>query len=248
MRRLLLPILLVVVATGCRTTHDATDEELALAGSIAAGMFSSQDASADMGQGSVGMTSGLYGTFMALRKDDDAGGGPGGSAGLMIVNESREPWPDCVTELTDGVEYNSCDFSASGDGSSVAFMLDGFYEWTDNSADADLQYDLAVSTSGISVGWIFSWVMSLDWTDTTLNGSYSVDYDYGITTGGLPTIGGVEYSLTGTITDLTWDDTCAGVVSGTIDYTYSLKQTGEPPDNGHVTVVWSGCDSAEVTW
>ncbi len=247
MRRLLLPILLVVIATGCRTTHDATDEELALAGGIANGMFSSQDASGDMGQASASATSGLYGTFMALRKDDDSGG-PGGSAGLFIVNEGREAWPDCVTELEAGVEYDACDFSASGDGSSVAFTLDGFYEWTDNSADADLQYDLAVSSSGISVGWTFAWLMSMEWTDTTLNGSYSVDYDYGVTTGGLPTVGGVDYTLNGTIVDLTWDDACGGVISGTIDYTYSLKQTGEPPDDGHVTVVWTGCGSAEITW
>jgi len=248
MGRLIFLLFLVAASTGCRTTHDATEDELATLGVVSSGIFSSQDASGDQGEGSVAAMSGLYGSFIALRKDDDPGPGPVGGAGLRIVDEGRDPWPDCVVEVDDGVEYNGCEFGASGDDVSVAFFLDGYYHWTDNSAEADLQYDFGIASDSIAVDWTFLYQLDLAWTDTTLDGELHIDYDYGITTGSIPTPAGVTYSLDGTIEALTWDEACDGIVSGTLDWTYHYVTTGEPPENGHVTVVWTGCDTATITW
>ena len=245
-RALLVPLLLLVVATGCRTTHDATDEELASLGVVGDGLFSAQDAGADLGESSAAATSGIYATFIGLRKDADGGGG--GSAGLYIVNEGREPWPDCVTEVDNGVEYNECEFSASGNSASVEFFLDGYYYYSDSSAEADLTYDFGVAADDISVGWTSNWSTDRSWSDTVLDGEYHVDYAYGITTGNLPTIGGIEFTLDGTIEALTYDEACPGIVSGVLDWRYTYKETGEPPENGHVTIEWIGCDDATVTW
>jgi hypothetical protein len=249
MRRVFLFVLVLLATTGCRTTHDATDTEVAQLGIVGGGLFSAQDASGDLGEGSAATTSNLHANFITLRKNADNGGG-GGSTGLYIVDEGRAEWPECVTELDedDGVEYDECEFAASGDGTSIEFHLDGFYHYSEGAADSNLAFDFGIAASGISVGWDSLWVSDLTWSDTVLDGEYHLDYVYGITTGNLPTLGGVELTVDGTIEELTWDDACPGLVSGVLDWTYTYKESGDPPENGHVTVEYTGCGSAEVTW
>ncbi len=245
MNRALLLTLLLTTAVGYRTTHDATGDELAQIGGGGGGLFSAQDASGDLGQGSVASSSNLHTSFMALRKNADGGGG---STGLSIVDEGRDPWPDCVTELDDGVEYADCEFSASGDGAAVEFHLNGAYHYSEGAADADLDFDFGVAASGISIGWQSHWGSDFTWSDTVLDGVYDVDYAYGLTTGNLPTIGGIEFTLDGSIEELTYDEDCQGLVSGILDWQYTYKETGEPPENGHVTIEYIACDEATVTW
>jgi len=247
MNRVLLVTLLLVASTGCRTTHDATGDELAQLGVVGGGLFSAQGASADLGEGSAASTSSLHTSFVTLRKNADDGGG-GGSDGLYLVSEDRTEWPDCVTELDNGVEYDACEFNAAGNGAAVEFHLNGAYHYAEGAADADLDFDFGVAASGISIGWDSHWGSDLTWSDTVLDGDYDIEYAYGLTTGALPTIGGIEFTLAGRIDELTWDDDCGGLVSGFLDWTYTYKESGDPPENGHVTIEYTGCDSAEVTW
>ena len=245
-RALLLPLALWV-AVGCRTTHDATDAELAQIAIVNGGLFSAQDASGDLGEGSSAATSSLHTSFVALRKNADDGGG-GGSDSLYLVSEGREAWPDCVTELDNGVEYADCEFSAAGSGAAVEFHLNGAYHYDEGAADSDLDFDFGVAASGISVGWTSHWGSDLTWSDTVLDGVYDVDYAYGLTTGPLPTIGGAEFTLDGSIEELTYDEDCLGIVSGILDWRYTYKESGEPQENGHVTIEYTACGEATVTW
>ena len=165
-----------------------------------------------------------------------------------FLSEARESWPECVSTTENGVAYNDCEYGVSSDDASASFRLDGSYHWFDEAADADLTYDFSLESSDISLDWKFHWGMDLEWTETTLDGSFAVNYAYGVSLGGSPPLGGRTFQLNGTIESLTAAESCDdGPVSGSLDWTSSRQEGISPPDSNHVTIEWTACGQATIT-
>jgi len=253
---------LTVLSTGCRDTRDASEDELSSLQVVTDSFWGSQDAAADQGEASVGVLSGNYSLLMALSKaPDEAVDGTDGDGMAMalrppgnelqgghFVEDARQPWPECVTEIEGGVSYAECEYGFGGEDGSISFMLDGSYNWSDQAADADLTYDLSVGSSDLSWEWMFHWGMDFAWTDTTVDGTFDVDYSNGVSLGGMPSFGGAVFSLSGSVTDLTTDESCTlGPVAGIIDWTSRLREGLNRAEREHVTIEWVGCGEATIT-
>jgi len=253
---------LTTLGTGCRDTRDANGDELASLQVVTDSFWGSQDAATDQGEASVGVLSGNYSLLMALSEatveEVEGTDGDGMAMGLRppgsglqgghFVDDTRQPWPDCITEVEGGVSYAECEYGFSGEDGSISFMLDGAYNWSDQAADADLTYDLSVGSSDLSWEWMFHWGMDFAWTDTTVDGSFDVDYSYGVSLGGSPSLGGAVFSLSGSVTDLTADESCTlGPVAGVVDWTSALREGFNRLKREHVTIEWQGCGEATIT-
>lgn len=243
-------LLAVALLNGCRTTHDATDEELAHLSSVDAALFSPRTASGDMGQSSLGLFSGLQASFRGVSEDQNQGGLPlrqGPVDGARFVSAARDAWPECVVEDANGATYNDCELSASGEGASVSFGVTGSYSWAEGTSTADLTYDLSISASDVGFGTSFHWAHDFDWGETFVEGSFDLEWAYGIELGTLPSLTGASYSLNATVEGLTSDDVCDGPVSGVVDWHSTYREGTDPPENDHVTVEWLACGQVQVT-
>jgi len=268
--RLSLPLVLVLlsclVTSACRTTRDVESDELESLDTVSDSFWGADGADSDQGEMSVGQLSGNYLLLMALSQERQQNDGLLGESlfGMRstetpqalatwaesgrFLSTARDAWPDCVTQVDDGVDYDECEYGFAGDSGSISFMLDGSYLWGSNEAVADLSFDFALLSDEISIDWVFDWDMDIDWTDTTLDGQFDVNYGYGVALGGTPPLGARTFRLHGTIDQLTSDDACEdGPVAGVLDWTATRQDGMDPPENKHVTIEWSECGVATIT-
>lgn len=259
---LLAVLVITMLTTGCRDTRDASDAEITSLQMVTESLWSAQDADSDQGESSVGALSANYSVLLQLSKapaeDVEETDGDGMAIGLRpsnlglvgghFIDESRQPWPDCITEIDGGVSYGECEYAFGDEDGSIAFLLDGSYTWSDQAAAADLTFDFSVGSSDLSWEWMSYWGMDFTWTDTTADGTFDVDYSYGVSLGGLPPLGGAVFSLSGSVNGLTTDDSCdQGPVAGIIDWTAILRENLDRPEQLHVTIEWEGCGQATIT-
>jgi len=251
-------VLLVPVSNGCRSTRDASDAELVTMNLLSDSFWDSQNAQADQGEASVGTLSSNYTLLMALSTPASADLDTDGMAIAAAPNGSPTPgyfmdaargaWPECIQEVENGVSYAECEYSLTGEEGSISFLLDGGYHWYDQATDADLTFDLSVGSNDLSWEWMSHWGMDFEWTDTTLDGSFAVDYSYGASLGGSPPLGGAVFSLTGDVSELTIDESCdLGPVSGSIDWSSIHREGLSRPETEHVTIEWLECGTATIT-
>ncbi len=257
---LLLLAILSLAATGCRTTHEADADELQNLSSVDGTLDSGTTADADMGQFSLGSISAVYSPLRWLSNKDRANGSSLGAlthseaelallpAALFLDDGSRNEWPDCVTDLEDGVIYDDCVLGAGVGNVSVGFSTDGEYHWTDSTSTAELLIDFGADVGSLGVGTSFDWLHDIAWTDTTLDGTFELDYVAGVTLGGQPSATSVSMGLTGSIESLTTDEVCDGPVAGILDWRSRYREGTDPIETTHVTVEWTACGEALVTW
>ena len=75
--QLILPLAALIFAVGCRTTHEADEDEMAQINRMADALGSGDDAAGDSGEGSVGALFGSWGYFQSIGdKSNNSGGGP----------------------------------------------------------------------------------------------------------------------------------------------------------------------------
>lgn len=261
MRTTLLLVLLLAL-TGCRTTHEADADEHQRLDQVDGSVRSSSDGGMDFGEASVGLLSGVYAPLMYLSdKDREDADGSASSAILHTDDElallrqatfletgAREDFPECIVETENSVVYEDCGFGASASIASVGFSLDGSYEWTDNSSVADLAFDFGVDAVGLGVGTSFTWAHDLAWTDTKFDGSFDLDYTAGASLMGNGAATTVGFTLNATIEELEGSDDCDGPVAGLVDWSSRYREGMDPPETTRVTVEWTGCGEALVTW
>ena len=261
MRTTLLLALLCLAATGCRTTHEADSAELAQLSSVDSTFETSGDVSSDFGQLSVSSISAVYAPLQWLSdKDRDEGTSSYAilhsqeelnllpTAGFLLEDGTRDEWPECLTEGDNSVTYNDCVLGVGTANVMVGFAVDGSYAWTDNSSTSELFIDFGVEAVGLTVGSSFDWAHDFEWTDTKLDGSFNMDYVSGVLLGGAASATSASLGLSGTVDELVTDDTCDGPVSGVMDWRARYRAGLDPVEVTRVTVEWTGCEEALVTW
>ena len=261
MRTLMLFVLTAAFASsGCRTTHDADSEELSQLSTVDATLETGSDPSEDLGQFSLGSLSAVYAPLRWLSNKDRADGSSESAlthtsaqlellpAVQFIGDGSRDEWPECITELDNGVIYDNCVLGVSMPNVSVGFSADGEYQWGSNSSMSDVTFDFGAEIGGLGIGTSIAWIHDLAWTDTKLDGSFDLDYAAGITLGALATPTSVSLNVVGTIEELQSDDSCDGPVGGILDWRSRYREGLDPVQVTRVTVEWLGCDEATVTW
>lgn len=251
MRTLLLLALLSSTLLGCRTTREADEEEIAQVDSLSGGLRTTNSVGADQGQAAVGSIFSVYGTIQALseeEQDQPMGSMPMAMRDGAFTSRARAGFPECVTSSDHSFAYNQCEYAFSGD-VGVSFLLDGEIGCTDTSADGDLSYDLSVSAEDIGVEIGFDWGFGFQWSDTTLQGDFEMNWASGVSIGALPGLNGVTFEASGTIDPpLTWDASCtSGPVSGTFDWRSTYREGNEPPETEHVTIEYVACGQANIT-
>lgn len=255
MRPWILALALLAV-TGCRTTHEASEEELQDLGLVHDAVDGPRDASADLGQASLGLFAGLEGPLRALSEDEEQeqGGFPltrrelaDVLASARFASAPRDEWPDCVVEDGDTVTYNDCELSAFGGEVSLSFAVEGSYTQGDSASDSNLTYDLDLNAGGFGLGTSLQWAHDLAWTETKLDGGFNLDWALGVELGGLPTATGATFTVDATIEELTTDAACEGPVSGLIDWRSVVRAGTDPPETDRITVEWLACGEALIT-
>ncbi len=251
MRRFYLPVAVLLAAAGCRETRDADSSELSQIEGMSNGMRTTNSVATDMGQASFGNIFTYYAYIQSLSQEQESQ--PAGLGGLPIrsgafVSRARTAWPDCVTSTDSSYTYDQCEYAYAGSGS-VSFILDGSLNFAETSADGELSFDLAVAAEDISVEVGFDWIYDFAWSDTTLEGSFEMDYATGVAIGSMPSLGGSSFDATGTIDPpLTWDAACtSGPVSGVIDWRSTLHEGTNPPETEHVTLEYLACGQVTIT-
>jgi len=264
MRPLIPPVLLLALvalaATGCRTTHEADEGELQRLSEVDATLETGEDPSLDFGQLSLGSISAIQPALRYLSNKDRAEGtadsgilqSPEEQAALrqvsFLADGSRDEWPECLTELDSGVIYDDCVLGVDMPNISVGFTADGEYHWTDNSSESDLFMDFGAEIIGIGFGTSLNWVHNLEWTETKLDGDFDLEWATGVMLGGSPSATSVQFRLTGTVEELTWDDVCDSPTGGVLDWRARYREGTDPIEVTRVTVEWTGCEEALVTW
>ena len=252
----------LLASSACRTTHVATEEEMAEVQSVSSTVNQSTDASGDQGEASLGAMWATYPSLIALSDKEERGGfGPlpmTADGERLTVDEAvllgsflgreKAAWDACIAETDSGVEYSECEWGLSSTGGSVEFLVDGHYNWTDSSVDMDLLFDLAVGSDNFSLDWTMAWKGASEWTDTLIDGWFELDYAYGVSLGGTPPLGAVTLKLDASVETLTWDEGCSsGPVAGIIDWK-SVYRQGTDTDRRLVTIEFTDCGTAEITW
>jgi hypothetical protein len=265
---LALSISLCTLSTACRNSHDADVGELASLQTLSDSLRRAGDRwnSSDI----PGELSGMYALLMALS------GAPAGvwaePDGLLTAGES---WPGCMSftdSLTEGailetgVTYDDCEYEYefSGDEGSSSLQLDGSHNWfreggsvpPAGTVDANLTYDFSNSGAEVSRDWMVHLSMDLEYEyvgPSHLSGRFEVIYAEGVPLGGSPAPGGRIFQLNGTIEDLRWASRSAlfggrtcGPNRGSLDWTSSLQEGTDDPDNRHVTIKWTNCGQATI--
>ncbi len=251
---------LTLVATGCRTTHEADAGELERLAEVDATLQTSEEPAPDFGQFSMGAISAIQPALRYLSNKDRAEGTE--DAGIVqsdeelaalrqvsfLMDGARDEWPECLTELDGGVIYDDCVLGVDMPNISVGFTADGEYHWTDTSSESDLVMDFGAEIVGIGIGTSLSWVHQLDWTETRLDGDFDLEWATGVMLGGSPSDTSVQFRLTGTVEELTWDEVCDGPTAGVLDWRARYREGIDPVEVTRVTVEWTGCEEALVTW
>lgn len=260
MKNLLVLLVVTLAATGCRTTHEADAEELANLGEVDGTLQTGESPADDFGQFSLGAFSSIQPALRYLSNKERNNGqadaaivqSPEELEALRLVSfvsdGSRDEWPACLTELENGVIYDNCVLGVEVPSVSIGFTADGEYSWTDNSSTSDLFMDFGASVAGFGIGTSLSWIHDMEWTDTKLDGSFDLDWATGVMLGGSPSLTSVQFGLTGTIEGLETDSICDGPVSGVLDWRARYREGLNPVEITRVTVEFTGCDSALVTW
>lgn len=243
--------LVAVAVVGCRSTREADEEEIAQVDSLSVGMRTANSVDGDQGQAAVGQIFGFYSVIQSLSEKEQQQ--PAGPMSMSMrdgafVSEARAAFPECVTSSDHSFAYEQCEYAYSGD-VGISFLLDGEISCTDTSADGELTYDLSVSAEDVGIEIGFDWGFGLQWTDTTLQGDFEVNWASGVSIGALPSLGGATFEASGTIDPpLTWDASCtSGPVSGTFDWHSSYREGSDPPETEHVTIEYTGCGQANIT-
>lgn len=252
--------LTLAAASGCRTTHDADEGELAQLDLMGEALYSGSEVDGDNGEAALGSLFGSWGYFQDVGdKDQGAGGAVGlpmtsGGEGFdgAFVARARDEWPDCLTSEEGSVTYNNCEYAGSysgtGGSASIAFLVDGHYNWTDTSSDAELVYDLNVGANDYALETTLQWVTDMSWSDSSFDGDFQIDYAMGVSVGGTPPLGGMTFHADGSFDQVTWSEDCdESATSGIIDWTVRSQQGTDPPKTRHVTVEFLGCGSATIT-
>ncbi|MCO4768413.1 MAG: hypothetical protein KDA24_00175 [Deltaproteobacteria bacterium] len=259
MRSMLLLLALTLAASGCRTTHDADAGELEQLGEVDFTLQTGNAPSTDFGQFSLGAISAVQPSLRYLSNKDRADGS--NSAAIVHQEElellrqvtfagsgARDEWPECLTELDDGVIYDDCVLGVEVPSVSIGFSADGEYKWSENSSSSELALDFGANVVGFGIGTTLDWTHQLDWTDTTLEGSFDMAWLAGVTLGGSPSATSVQFRLDGTIEGLVTDDGCEGPIGGVLDWRAQYREGFDPVETTRVTVEWLSCDEATVTW
>lgn len=256
----ILALALSFATPGCRTTHDADSEELSQLSTVDATLETGSEPDDDFGQFSLGSLSAVYAPLKWLSNKDRAEGSSESAlthttaqlellpAVQFVGDGSRDEWPECITEFDDGVIYDDCVLGISMPNISVGFSADGEYHWGDNSSTSDLTFDFGAELAGLGIGTSVAWIHDLAWTDTTLDGSFDLDYVAGVTLNAAATPTSVSLSVTGSIEGLLRDEVCAGPIAGVLDWRSRYREGLDPIEVTRVTVEWLACDVATVTW
>ena len=243
-----------MMATACRTTHEADSDELANLNEIATTIGLSSDVSTDQGDASVGSIFAVQSLFQGLADKDNTRAAGFAMSQLPSDNDYTRmrlrEFGDCVDETDSRVDYNDCGWSGSGGGGSVSFLLAGFYAWTDSSSESDLIFDLDVDGGEFGAGTTLTWSGNSAWTSDTFDGNFDLFFGIDVELLGASIPGtGVDLSVKADFDALKWDEACDnGPVSGIIDWKSTWREGTDPQQNRHVTVEYLECASATITW
>lgn len=257
-------VLSMAATTGCRTTHEATEEEHEQLNVVQSTLVGTEDASGDFGETMLGPLTTLatpLGFLADKDRDTDSN-----QAALLEADEtyqmltsgpirfvgdgSRAEFPECIVEAEEGrIEYVDCVLGAEISGIITAGLtVDGFYAWSDNTSASDLEFFAGADIIGIETGMSLDWQHDFAWTDTKFDGSFDITYVSGLTLAGLRTSGSVMLGVRATAEELTASEECDGPVSGILDMRARMQAGTDPIERVRVTVEWLGCEDALVTW
>jgi len=259
----LLLLVAVVLASGCRTTHEATADEHAELNTVDGTLVATEGAGGDLGESMLGPLTTLFEplTYLsdkdreeessqyAMTQSDEITRMLTSGPIRFVGGEERAEWPGCVVEEEGRVEYQECVLGAEIAGILTAGLtVDGFYDWSDNTSASDLAFFAGADIVGIETGMSLDWAHDFVWTTEKFDGTFDLDYTSGLTLGGMRTSATVSLGVGATVEELTGSEDCDGPVAGLLDYRARMQTGTDPVERVRVTVEWLGCEDALITW